>query len=781
MNERVQKILEFSKIVDKLKSFAVSASGRKRLDEMEILTRADRCEAALAGTAAAKDAIERLGNPPLHHIFETAPLMTFAEKGGVLDPEDLLNVADFARSSADMHAYGEETDPILRDDTSRLPVLGTLVNAIERAILSPTEIADDASPELFRIRREKANKEREVRTKLDDIVRRDGTLLTDAFVTIREDRYVLPVRAEYKNRFPGIVHDSSSSGQTAFIEPLAVVRINNEIRDLMIREDEEIRRILRNLTEKVFGHADELEMASEILTHLDVLFAKAKLALEMRANKPHLTADEHFELIGARHPMIDPDVVVPITIGLDEDTHSLVITGPNTGGKTVTLKTVGLLHLMVQAGLFIPADEESTVRIFREIYADIGDEQSIEQSLSTFSGHMKNIVSILDVAERSDLVLLDELGQGTDPTEGAALAMAILEHLREEKVSVLATTHYSELKTYALTTQGVRNASVEFDVKTLRPTYRVLIDTPGKSNAFAISERLGLSHKLIERAEGMIGEEERKKLELFSHLEEERAELEQTQALAKKHAREIERLRNELEIEREKNERTRERIFEKAREEAENIVRETQEESKELIRELKSLDRLDQKSRARKMQQIMERLREKERRFAKDEPLLEHVDQGAWEPKIGDSVEIVSMGERGTLASLPDSKGKVTVAVGILKFQTDLETLRPVDAPDEVKNESTIRHVLKGKAASSVSSKIDLRGKTIEEAILDLDKYIDDCILFGMNEATVIHGKGTGMLKKGLREYMKKHPHIASMRDGALNEGADGVTIVRFR
>lgn len=787
MNSRVLQILEFEKIKDKLKSYCASTLGKTMVDVMPIYDDVISVQRALEETGEAHQSIVKNGNPPIYGVYEVRELLRFVEKGGSLTPQSLLDIADGLRAASAMNEYGK-TMPVegrLKDKTTLLGIYPWIIRAVEKSIVSADEISDDASPALRQIRRSIQIKEDSIREKLQSIIHSKAYegQLQEQLITVREGRYVVPIRAEYKNRFQGVVHDQSGSGQTAYMEPLAVVKLNNDLRTLEGEEQEEIRRILRELSNMVLEEKDGIINNQDLMQSLDFAFAKAKMALEMDGNKPIPSEDSIIRLNNAKHPLLKVKKVVPINIELGANFSTLVITGPNTGGKTVTLKTVGLLQLMAQSGLFIPAEEGSKVGIFEEIFADIGDEQSIEQSLSTFSSHMINIVKIFSNLKSKNLVLLDELGAGTDPMEGAALAMAILEQLRVKGIFTIATTHYSQLKTYALTTECVRNASVEFDIKSLSPTYRLIIGTPGKSNAFEISKRLGLSVEMIEQAKKYIGEEERKMENLFANLEEDRLQMEQNKALLIKNKKEIEDLKNKLAEEVNKNKETRDKILEKAREEAKAVILETKAYSDELIRTLKNLDKLSAKDRARSIQRISQDLRRKEQEYRQEESafLTKKTDSVIKDLKLGEEVEIITMGQRGFVVSLPDNQNNVMVQVGILKINTDLNTLRRVSVIQAQESSSTIGNVFREKAKIQLSNELDLRGKNVEEGILDIEKYLDDAAIVGLKEVQIIHGKGTGMLRKGLQEYLRKHPHVKSIRDGKFDEGGMGVTVVKLK
>ena len=600
---------------------------------------------------------------------------------------------------------------------------------------------------------------------------------------MREGRYVVPIKQENKSYFPGLVHDQSSSGATLFVEPMAVVELNNELRELEIKEREEIQRILKELSELVAEEVQSIRNNQAILQKLDFIFAKGKLALDMNAIKPILNEEGYINIKKARHPLLNVKNVIPIDIYIGKDFNSLVITGPNTGGKTVTLKTVGLLTLMGQSGLHIPADFNSGLAVFQQVFADIGDEQSIEQSLSTFSSHMTNIVNILDNVQKNSLVLFDELGAGTDPTEGAALAMSILDYLLNLNIRTIATTHYSQLKVYALTTEGVRNASVEFDVETLSPTYRLLIGVPGKSNAFEISKRLGLQDYIIDYARNLVSKENIEFEDVLQAIDKDRKIIEENRVEAERLKSEVENLKEKLSMEKEKTKDAREKIILKAKEEARNILRNAKEESDVLVNELRQISHEIEKDRSKKIHESQERLKLK----------LDEVESSlsanvlnvkSKEPpknlKVGETVEVLSLNQIGNVLELPDENGNVLVQVGIMKVNVHISTLRRSEEEEAEKTQINTRRIIKSKS-SSVKNEIDLRGKTLDEALLDLDKYIDDVYIARLKEAYIIHGKGTGVLREGIKGYLKGHRHVKSFRIGKYGEGGDGVTVIELK
>ncbi|GAE87477.1 recombination inhibitory protein MutS2 [Acetivibrio straminisolvens JCM 21531] len=655
------------------------------------------------------------------------------------------------------------------------------------SILSEDEIADNASPTLANIRRQIRNAQESIKDRLNDIIRSSKyqKYIQEPIVTLRGDRYVIPVKQEYRSEIPGLIHDSSASGATIFIEPMAVVEANNNIRELKIKEQAEIEKILSELTEEVRGIADFLKSNVSILGLLDFIFAKSKFSLDYNCVCPVLN-DEHKILIKkGRHPLLDRKTVVPTDFWIGEDFNTLVVTGPNTGGKTVTLKTVGLFTLMTQAGLHIPANEGTGMSIFKKVYADIGDEQSIEQSLSTFSSHMKNIVGILKDVDEDSLVLFDELGAGTDPTEGAALAMSILEYLRNKGSTTVATTHYSQLKVYAVTTKFVENACCEFNVETLKPTYKLLIGVPGKSNAFAISKRLGLFDDIIERAKEFLTKDDIKFEDMLMSIEKNLSQSENEKMRAESYRLEAEKLKKELELQKKRLDETREKFLQEAKAEARKILLEARREAEEIISEMK---RLEQEAHNEQRQKEAEAMRLKlKRKIDSIEDILaaplvprNTLVKPPENLKPGDSVLIVNLNQKGTVITPPDKDGEAVVQAGIMKINVHISNLKLVDEQKSVLNSSGMGKIGVSKT-KSISTEIDLRGYNLEEAIESVDKYLDDAFISGLKEVSVIHGKGTGILRSGIQKYLKSDPRVKSFRLGKYGEGESGVTIVELK
>ena len=656
---------------------------------------------------------------------------------------------------------------------------------LKDSIISEDEISDDASSALKHIRRSINNLNDRVHTTLSGLVNGSlRTYLQDALITMRGDRYCIPVKAEYRSQVQGLIHDQSASGSTLFIEPMAIVKLNNDLKELYVQEQDEIRKILASLSEEAAQYIEEIRTDYRSLTDLDFIFARGALALTMRASRPILNEEGRIRIREGRHPLLDQKKVVPITVSLGDEFSLLIITGPNTGGKTVSLKTVGLLTLMGQAGLHIPAGDRSEIAVFRQVYADIGDEQSIEQSLSTFSSHMTNIVSFLKKVDDRSLVLFDELGAGTDPTEGAALAIAILSHLHKRNIRTMATTHYSELKIYALSTPGVENACCEFDVESLRPTYRLLIGIPGKSNAFAISGKLGLPGYIIDDAKKRLSEQDVSFEDLLSDLEASRRTIEKEQAEIAAYKKEAETLKRQAVQKQEKLEEQRDRIIREANEKANAILREAKEVADETIRNFHKFGK--ENISAAEMEKERERLRKKIKDTSASASLKTNKPKKTYKPsdfKLGESVKVLSMNLTGTIGSLPDARGNVTVQMGILRSQvniSDLEIIEEVSPYAPKRMNRTAKSKIKMSKSLSVSPEINLLGKTVDEAVAELDKYLDDALLSHLNSVRVVHGKGTGALRKGIHEYLRRQKHVKSYRLAEFGEGDAGVTIVEL-
>ena len=785
MKEKALRILEFNKIKEKLKFYAVTSGGKELIDNLVPYKTCFEVRNKLQESNEALDLLIRKGAPPFEGLYDVRDGLKRAEKGGVLTTAQLLRIGSMLRCSRRFKDYisrGEEeiSYPKLEDLAYILTPIKKLEDEIFDAIVSEEEISDRASSTLYGIRKALKEKNSSVREKINGIVRANSKYLQDSLYTMRGDRYVLPVKAEYKGAVPGLVHDQSSSGATLFIEPMSLVNLNNEIKELFLKEKAEIERILSELSSKITENIEACINNSNILLELDFIFAKGKYASSLNAICPEVMEDRSFDIIQGRHPLIDPKIVVPSDIYLGKEFTTIMITGPNTGGKTVTLKTVGLLHLMALSGMLIPARDGSTVSFFKEIFADIGDEQSIEQSLSTFSSHMTNIVSIIENADENSLVLFDELGSGTDPVEGAALAVAIIDTLRARGARLIATTHYSELKGYALKTEGIENASVEFDIETLRPTYRLLIGIPGKSNAFEISRRLGLDNDVIAKAKEYMSDENLQFEDLIRELQEKSILANRDAREAKKIKLEAENIRKKYEEKLNRLETVRDKAYEEARREARDIIANAKEEADEILKAMRELEKLGIEQGGRK------RL-EEERKKLKDS--LEDREASLYKMKEneGEAIEKVSLGMEAFLPSLnqkvivismPDSRGEVQVEAGIMKINVKLKDLRKSNGVPE-KKEKKAREVRLN--LKTVESRVDLRGMDSEEACYTTDKYLDEAYLGNLSEVTVVHGKGTGVLRNAINNMLKRHPHVKSYRLGVYGEGGDGVTIVTLK
>ncbi|GLC28701.1 endonuclease MutS2 [Clostridium omnivorum] len=786
MNEKALRVLEFNKIKEKIKNYANTGAAKELIDRLEPYDNIFEVREHLEETKEAFMLLIKKGSPPFEGIYDVREAISRVEKGSSLMPGQLLRIAQMLRCARRFKDYvnrkeEEENFRVIEDICEGLIPLKKLEDDILLAIVSEDEISDKASTTLSNIRRSLKDKNASIKDKVNSLIRSNSKYLQDNLYTIRGDRYVIPVKAEHKGSVPGLVHDQSATGATLFIEPMSLVNLNNEIKELMLKEKAEVERILSELSSRVYDSIIAVKNNGNILWELDFIFSKAKYASEINAVCPYVNEDGIIDIIEGKHPLIDPKVVVPSSIYLGREFTSLVITGPNTGGKTVTLKTIGLLHLMAMSGIMIPARENSTVSLFNEVFADIGDEQSIEQSLSTFSSHMTNIVNIINEADNNSLVLFDELGAGTDPTEGAALAMSILENLRKRGTRIVATTHYSELKGYALRTAGVENASVEFDVETLRPTYRLLIGVPGKSNAFEISKRLGLADYIIDAARENISTDTLKFEELIQSLQEKSIKAENDARAVEILKLEAEKYKGKYEEKLYNLEKSRENALINAQREAKRLIKDAKEEADTILKNMRELERLGYSSEARqKLEEERKRLKD---RLDKAEDVIssENLNQGEELKKVneGDEVFLPSLNQKVIVLSKPDNKGEVQVQAGIMKISVKIKDLRASKVSNEEKKKIKKRE-LKLRVAS-VASSVDLRGMDSEEAIYTVDKYLDDAYLAGLGEVTIVHGKGTGILRKAINDMLKKHPHVKNYRLGEYGEGGSGVTVVELK
>lgn len=791
MDKRALKVLEYDKIIRMLNERTASELGRSISGGLTPSTDLREVEYRLRETTDAAAYLWRKGDAPFGGVHDIRSTLKRVEIGATLGIPELLRIGDMLRCCRILKQF--LTNDVPSDWEGNIALeLGRQItpsrdveDAIARAIISEEEISDHASPALATIRRNIRQKQDSIKDKLNAIIRSadNRKYMQDAVVTMRGDRYVIPIKQEYKAMVPGLIHDMSASGATVFIEPLSVVETNNEIKSLIIREQQEIERILMELTGMVAEIREPLKVNVEIVSTLDFIFAKAKLSRDLNCICPKLSRSKVLKILQGRHPLLDRKTVVPIDIELGDRFSTLVITGPNTGGKTVTLKTVGLFVLMLQAGLHLPVKEGSEFGLFSNVFADIGDEQSIEQSLSTFSSHMKNIVKILAEADESSLVLFDELGAGTDPTEGAALAIAILDGLTQRGIRTIATTHYSELKIYAMTNERVENACCEFDVETLRPTYRLLVGIPGKSNAFAISEKLGLERDVISRAKEFLTQDSIRFEDVLSDIEKSRTQALREKEQAEAFKRQIEEIRREAEKEREKIARGRDRIISKAKDEARSLIIEARYEAEELLERLKTMEKegfgQNSTKELREARAGVRRLDHLEAAYVDEIGVRDGYAEPPKDLRPGESVMLLSLNQKATVLEEPDGDGQVLVQAGIMKIKVHITQLSRIN---EQKN--TIEKMQKVRMtsvkASPIGLELDLRGLNVEEALDRVDKYIDDATIAGLHEVTLIHGKGTGTLRKAISEHLRRHGQVESFRLGKYGEGEAGVTVVKL-
>lgn len=792
MNQKALSSLEYPKIIERLTEKASSPMGKELCRKLQPSTDINKIRLMQTQT---KDALTRLfqkGSVSFGSVKDIRGSLNRLEIGSSLGIMEILSVCALLENTSRVKAYSRGARSDLPSDSldsmfEQLAPLTPLSSEIRRCILSEDEISDDASPALRQVRRNMKVTNDRIHTQLSGLVNGNArTYLQDSVITMRNGRYCIPVKAEYKGQVPGMIHDQSSTGSTLFIEPMAVVKLNNDMRELELQEQKEIEIILAGLSEQIAEEREAIALNLELMVQLDFIFARAGLAMDMNGSEPVFNEEGRVLLKKARHPLIPKKKVVPIDIRLGDDFDFLIITGPNTGGKTVSLKTVGLLTLMGQAGLHIPALDRSELAIFHEIYADIGDEQSIEQSLSTFSSHMTNIVSFLEKADSRSLVLFDELGAGTDPTEGAALAISILSYLHDKGIRTMATTHYSELKVYALSTPGVENACCEFSVETLRPTYRLLIGIPGKSNAFAISSKLGLSDQIIERAKEQISEQDESFEDVLSSLEENRVTIENERLEIARYKEEIKTLKAQLESRQEKLDAQRDRILRQANEEAHKVLEEAKEYADQTMKLFHKFQKnnVDTSAVERERQELRKRMNKAEKNMSDRQETKKPKKQlTAKDIRPGDSVKVLSMNLKGTVGSRPDSKGFLFVQMGIIRSKVHLSDLELVDEP--VITTPSLQKTGAGKIrmskSASVSTEINLLGRTVDEAIAELDKYLDDAYIAHLKSVRVVHGKGTGALRKGIHDYLRRQKHVSSFRLGEFGEGDAGVTIVDFK
>lgn len=784
MEKRVLKTLEYDKILAMLKERASCCISRELVDTMEPSGDFDTVERELKLTAEAETLFYKTGRSPvddfpdMRHCLERMHAALFLSTGELLGIASCLKAARIAKDIL-AKEVGEES--YLYNLAGLLITHRSAEEEINRCIINEDEIFDGASPALARIRRAMRLANEKVREKLNSMIRSIAyqKYLQEPIITIRNGRFVIPVKQEYRQQVPGLIHDQSSSGATLFIEPSAVVELGNEYKKLLAEEADEIERILTELTAMLAPYADEIREDLNIMGQIDLVFAKAKLSRELNAVMPRLNRNNYVRIVCGRHPLIPADRVVPIDIWIGKDYRSLIITGPNTGGKTVTLKIVGLFALMVQSGIFVPANEGSEFSVFEHIYADIGDEQSIEQSLSTFSSHMKNIVGILDKADENSLVLLDELGAGTDPIEGAALAMSILEELNDRHCICVSTTHYSEIKAFAMTHEGMENASMEFDIDRLCPTYRLYIGIPGKSNAFEISSRLGLPNSIIDKAKGFLKGEDVRFEDIISSAQSQHRIAEEERKMAEEARSELEKLRADAERERRKLDEDRNRLQAKAKEDAKRIVADTKREMEKLIVEIRSIKDIDRSAADRVIQAARDTLRATETAVNEKEAIKK--EDNTKPPKTvraGDTVNIVTLDQKATVLSAPDSKGEVMVQAGVMKLNVKLKDIRLIE---EKKAAAPTSGKVGLGAGKQVGLELDVRGMLVDEANIIVDRYLDDAYNAGLSEVNIIHGKGTGALRTGIQAFLKRHPLVKGYRMGSYGEGDAGVTVVTLK
>ncbi len=792
MNAKALNALEYHKIIQKLTDKASSFMGKELCRTLTPYTDLEKIRSMQTQT---KDALSRLfkkGSLSFGSVKDVRSSLKRLEIGSSLGITEILSICSLLENVNRVKAYSRNDRSDVPSDSldglfDCLEPLTLLTAEIRRCILSEDEISDDASPALRQIRRGMKQVNDRIHTQLSGMLNGGArTYLQDSVITMRNGRYCIPVKAEYKGQVPGMIHDQSSTGSTLFIEPMAIVKLNNDMRQLELQEQKEIEVILASLSEQIAIDKDAIALDLETMIQLDFIFARASLAMEMNASEPVFNEDGCIKLKKARHPLIDKKKAVPIDVRLGEDFDLLIVTGPNTGGKTVSLKTVGLLTLMGQSGLHIPANDRSQLAVFHEVYADIGDEQSIEQSLSTFSSHMTNVVSFLSKADERSLVLFDELGAGTDPTEGAALAIAILSTLHTQGIRTMATTHYSELKVYALSTPGVENACCEFDVETLRPTYRLLIGVPGKSNAFAISSKLGLPDHIIQKAKEQISEQDESFEDVLSSLENSRVTIENERREIERYKEEVKQLKEQLENQHAKLEKRKERMIRQASEEAHAILRETKEYADQTMKLFHKFqkDHVDTAAVERERQNLRQRMSKAEKNIVlKPEVKKPQKELNPKDLRLGESVKVLSMNLKGTVSSHPDSKGYLFVQMGIIRSKVHISDLELCQDP--AGTNTALAHTGAGKIrmskSASISTEINLLGKTVDEAVAELDKYLDDAYLAHLKSVRIVHGKGTGALRKGVHNYLRRQKYVDSFHLAEFGEGDAGVTIVDFK
>ncbi|MEA4988755.1 MAG: endonuclease MutS2 [Anaerovorax sp.] len=789
MNKKAYRVLEYNKIIERLCTQAASSMTKKVLEELKPSIDVYQIQEQLTETTEAVSVIMHKGTLPLGSFYDIKDSIFFAHKGGTLTMKQLLEILynlQVARNAVSFLKSDLPPLPRIKGLAEVLFIDKSLEDEIDRCILSEDEMADNASSELKRIRRSILRQNDAIKTKMNSILNssENRTLLQDAIVTMRQGRYVIPVKQEHKSKFSGIVHDQSSTGATLFIEPQAIVNLNNELREMELAEKKEIQRILEEFSQRIALIHEQLLNNQKLLVQLDFIFAKGKLSVSQKASEPKMNTQGYLKIKNGRHPLIDPKKVVPINIALGKEYDTLIITGPNTGGKTVTLKTVGLFVMMAQSGLHVPASDGTELPVLEQVFADIGDEQSIEQSLSTFSSHMNNIVQIVQESRENTLVLLDELGAGTDPTEGAALAISILENIYGKGAKTIATTHYTELKKYALSSYRVQNASMEFNVETLSPTYRLSIGVPGRSNAFEISKKLGLPDALIEHAKGLLEKGDIEFEEVITTIEKDKitAEEERDEAIALR--LEMKRQKEALDHQEQRFKEQKEKILQKAKEEAREMVREAKEFSDQVQKELRELEKIqDPSERNRRQEQARSKIRRAGEEYRERYEIPQNdspVRPG--DLKLGDRVRVLSLDQKGNVLTLPDDKGDLQLQVGLLKMTVNLKQISKIQENVTKKEKQKARYgALYRSKAQAISMSMNVIGKNLDDASMEVDKYLDDAYMAGLKEVTIIHGRGAGILRDGLSQLFRHHKHVEKYRKGEYNEGGDGVTIVTLR
>ena len=802
MNEKTLYKLEFHKVLELVKMQAATEGGKNLISKMLPSSDLDIVKKLQEETAEAIKMSIKQGKLPLAKLHEMKPILKRVEMGAILGSGELLAVRDTMRMTRQARNYYQDAIAtgqayeVLGEQFETLTPYATLEREISRCILAVDQFADDATPELFQIRRQIKNLSAKIKEALQNIIHSTHyqDMIQDPVITMRRDRYCIPVKVEYKGQFKGIVHDQSATGATVFIEPMAVVELGNEIKSLESKEQEEIEKLLIDLTNQIAPITLEMNINYDYLVKLDAIFARSEFSLKYDCRQPRLNNKGYINLKKARHPLLNKETVVPIDVYVGKEFTSLLITGPNTGGKTVTLKTIGLFTLMAAIGLQLPAAEESEIAVFEGIYADLGDEQSIEQSLSTFSSHMTNIVEILNDMSLNSLVLLDEVGSGTDPIEGAALAMSILEHLRKQQIRTVATTHYSELKLYALSTEGVENASAEFNVETLSPTYRLLIGVPGKSNAFAISTKLGLPKHLIDDAREFLQKENVKMEDILVDLEQSKRMAEIESERAKAYRAEAERLKEEIQNERKKIDKAKKKILERAETKAKELLKAAELEADQTLKEVRAAAReakvmIDERSLQNAKQKMTSTVEGQKKRISKITGSHKNAPKKLTSVEVGEEVMVASLMQKGIVTKAVDSNGKVEVRMGIMPMKVNLSDLIRVEenevkeAPKKkVRGKSSASGISYGiSKAATISTEVDVRGMMVDEANPIVDKYLDDAYLSGLKQVTIIHGKGTGALRAGITQMLRRHPHVAAHRPGTFGEGEMGVTVVTIK